>query len=257
MGDVRQPTDEIGVFITFEGGEGAGKTTHIRFLAEALQGRGREVLCLREPGGTSIGEQVRTVLLSTDNAEMVPEAELLLYEAARAQLVAQVIAPALARGCVVLCDRFTDSTRAYQGAGRGLDEQFIEQASSFACQGLVPDRTILLSTGGTATDGLVRATHRGAADRLEGAGLEFHMRVNDSFQRIADEQPQRIRRVVSDKRKSVTARAVFHAVADLFPWMDEPQAFPEGFFEQLDASRSSASPKLGANASDFNQAGVR
>ncbi len=257
MAQPLQPTNEAGVLITFEGGEGAGKTTHIRFLAEALQGRGREVLCLREPGGTAIGEQVRAVLLSTDNDEMAPEAELLLYEAARAQLVGQVIAPALARGCVVLCDRFTDSTLAYQGAGRGLDESFIERASAFACQGLAPDRTVLLSTGGTATDGLMRATHRGAADRLEEAGLEFHMRVNDAFQRMAAAHPQRIRCVVSDKRKSVTARAVFRAVADLFPWMNEPDAFPEGFFERLDVSRGASLPKLGVRAADFDQAGGR
>lgn len=256
MGLPEDRAHPAGVFVTFEGGEGAGKTTHIRFLAEALREHGHEVLCLREPGGTSIGEQVREVLLSTDNDEMAPEAELLLYEAARAQLVRQVIQPALARGCVVLCDRFTDSTRAYQGAGRGLDEAFIEQASAFACQGLVPDRTILLSTGGTATDGLVRATHRGATDRLEEAGLEFHMRVNEAFQRIADEQPGRIRRVVSDKRKSATARAVFQAVSDLFPWMGEPDALPVGFFERLDISRGASSPKLGAAASDFDQAGA-
>lgn len=256
MGLPEDPAHPAGVFITFEGGEGAGKTTHIRFLADALRGHGREVLCLREPGGTSIGEQVREVLLSTDNDEMAPEAELLLYEAARAQLVKQVVQPALARGCVVLCDRFTDSTRAYQGAGRGLDESFIERASAFACQGIAPDRTILLSTGGTATDGLLRATHRGATDRLEGAGLEFHMRVNDAFQRIADAHPERIRRVVSDKRKSVTARAVFQAVSDLFSWMSEPSSFPVGFFEQLDVSRGASSPKLGADASDFDQAGA-
>ena len=108
-----------GIFITFEGGEGAGKTTHIRFLSEALKAHGREVVRLREPGGTDIGERLRGVLLDPRNTALSDEAELLLYEAARAQIVAEVVKPALERGAVVLCDRFTDSTVAYQGYGRG------------------------------------------------------------------------------------------------------------------------------------------
>ena len=134
-----QATDALrGIFITFEGGEGAGKTTHIRFLSETLRAHGREVLCLREPGGTEVGEQLRAVVLDPANGGMSDEAELLIYEAARAQLMAQVIAPALARGAVVLCDRFTDSTVAYQAYGRGLPRMFVDRVNEFACQGVHP-----------------------------------------------------------------------------------------------------------------------
>ena len=136
-----------GAFVTFEGGDGAGKSTHIKFLAQVLEAAGLEVVRVREPGGTSVGEQLRAVVLDPANGEMAPEAELLIYEAARAQIVAQVIAPALARGAVVLCDRFTDSTLAYQGSGRGLSREFIEAANAFAARGIVPDRTIVMKCG--------------------------------------------------------------------------------------------------------------
>lgn len=224
-----------GVFITFEGGEGAGKTTHMRFLAEELTARGREVLHLREPGGTDIGEQLRRVVLDPANEAMDDRTELFVYEASRAQIVAQTIKPALERGAVVLCDRFADSTVAYQAFGRGLDRAFVDQANAFACQGLRPDRTILLVTGGTAKTGLARATHRGA-DRLELAGEAFHARVNEAFVQIAREDPQRVRTVVSDKRKSQTSAAVFRQLQDLFPWMEQVVDDP-AFFARLDVRR--------------------
>lgn len=227
-----------GVFITFEGGEGAGKTTHIRFLANALTERGSEVLCLREPGGTVIGEALRAVVLDPAHAEMVPEAELLIYEAARAQIVAQVIRPALERGAVVLCDRFYDSTIAYQAYGRGLPLDFVRQANAFSTGGLVPDRTILLVCNGSAQTGLLRATHRVGADRLEQAGVDFHTRVNGAFLELAHNDPQRIRTVVSDERKSITAAMVFHQLADLFPWMADANVCNEAFFAPLDAPRT-------------------
>lgn len=210
-----------GIFVTFEGGEGAGKSTHIRILADALRARGREVLCLREPGGTDIGEQLRALVLDPAHDAMADEAELLIYEAARAQLVSEVIAPALKRGAVVLCDRFTDSTIAYQAYGRALSRKFVDQANAFACQGVFPDRTILLVTGGTALTGLVRATHRGGADRLEQAGEDFHDCVNEAFLKIAEADPRRVRVVVSADSKSVTSKAVFAELSDLFPWMTE------------------------------------
>lgn len=227
-----------GVFITFEGGEGAGKTTHIRFLSEALRAHGREVLCLREPGGTEVGEQLRAVVLDPANDGMSDEAELLIYEAARAQLVAQIIAPALKRGAVVLCDRFTDSTVAYQACGRGLPRMFVDRVNEFACQGVHPDRTILMTTGGTADVGLVRATRRGGADRLERAGAEFHARVNEAFLEIARRDPQRVRVVASGGRKSATAAAVFAELGDLFPWMGGVTESDPSFFERLDVKRS-------------------
>ena len=222
-----------GVFITFEGGDGAGKSTHLQLVAEALRERGCEVACVREPGGTIIGEQLRAAVLDPGNYIMAPECELLIYEAARAQLVGQVIRPALERGGVVLCDRFTDSTIAYQAYGRGIDRAFVERANDFACQGVRPDRTVLMLTGGSASVGIERATQHKHADRLEMAGTEFHDRVNDAFARIAREEPARVRVVVSDGAKAATAQKVFAALSDIFPWMgDEAQCTP-AFFERL------------------------
>lgn len=222
------PADQRGVFITFEGGEGAGKTTHIRFLAETLEGMGREVVRLREPGGTDIGEKLRAIVLDPGNAAMCDACELLVYEAARAQIVSQVIAPALERRAVVLCDRFFDSTLAYQGAGRGLDESFIRQANAFACQGVKPDRTIVLMPP-SVEEGLRRATKHGNADRLEQAGEQFHLRVLQAFERLAQEDPQRMRAVVSASKKSETSRAVFSELTDLFPAFEKLLASEEHF----------------------------
>lgn len=226
-----------GVFVTFEGGEGAGKTTHIRFLAAALEDMGREVVCLREPGGTRIGEQLRSVVLDPENDAMGDECELLVYLSARAQLVSEVISPALARGAVVLCDRFTDSTVAYQGFGRGLDLDLIRRANDFACQGVRPDRTILLVPPSTRA-GLARATCNGA-DRLEAAGREFHERVNAAFARLAQDEPERIRTVLSAPRRSETSRAVFAQLADLFPEFDR-LASDRAFFRRIDEAPSPA-----------------
>lgn len=212
----RPATGGRGVFITFEGGDGVGKSTHIRRLATALKDEGREVLVLREPGGTSVGEMLRSVVLDPANDGLSDEAELLIYEAARAQIVAEVIEPALARGAVVLCDRFADSTVAYQAYGRGLDRAFVNAANAFATRGVMPDRTILLVCR-SAADGLVRATARGA-DRLEGAGAAFHDRVASGFAAIAEADPERVRVVDSSGAYRATGAAVRAAVADLFGW---------------------------------------
>ena len=222
-----------GMFISFEGGDGAGKSTHLQLVAEALRMRGHEVVCLREPGGTIIGEQLRQTVLDPGNYIMTEECELLIYEAARAQLVSQIIRPALERGCTVLCDRFADSTIAYQSFGRGLDRGFVERANAFACQGIWPDRTILMLTGGDAEEGIMRATHHKHADRLEMAGSEFHERVNSAFIVLAQEDPERIRLVVSDDTKPRTAAKVFSALSDLFEWMGDPSVCTGEFFEQL------------------------
>jgi dTMP kinase len=228
--------DKEGVFISFEGGEGAGKSTHINFLSETLEERGYQVLCLREPGGTSLGEKLREIVLDAVHQEIVAETELFIYEAARAQIVAEVIKPALAQKAVVLCDRFFDSTLAYQAFGRGLDRDFVERANAFASQGLVPDRTIVLSCGKAARTGLERATKHGAADRLEGEGEDFHTRVNEAFFTIAQACPERIRMVESADLKSQTARRVFEALVDLFPWMGGLVA-DKAFFEKVDVGR--------------------
>ena len=222
-----------GIFITFEGGEGAGKTTHITFLANCLRAMGYEVICLREPGGTNIGEELRNIVLDPQNAGMCDETELLIYEAARAQIIREVIIPALARGAVVLLDRFYDSTIAYQVFGRGLPMAFVRQANGFACQGVHPCRTILLTTGSSAEEGLERATHHGEADRLEQAGSSFHARVNSGFLAIAAENPERIRVVNSSGAKDDTARAIFTELADIFGWDEDSFVWNEGFFDPI------------------------
>lgn len=221
-----------GVFVTFEGGEGAGKTTHISILAEVLESLGREVVRLREPGGTSIGESLRSIVLDPSNKAMCDECELLIYEAARAQIVHEVIAPSLDRGAVVLCDRFYDSTVAYQGGGRGMDALFIDRANAFACQGIRPDRTILLVPP-SVEDGLDRAVQFGQADRLESEGARFHERVRAAFATLSRNDPQRVRTVESASAISDTARAVFCELRDLFPF----EAFlrDETFFKRFDA----------------------
>lgn len=230
-------SDTQGIFITFEGGEGAGKTTHIHFLADVLRARGYEVVCLREPGGTQIGEQLRNVVLDPRNDAMTAETELLIYEAARAQVVAQTIKPALARGAVVVCDRFIDSTVAYQVYGRGLAREFVDAANEFACRGIYPHRTVLMSADGTATTGLVRATRRGA-DRLERAGKDFHARVNEAFFDIARANSKRVRVVFSAGSKSDTAARVFSQLEDLFPWMAEIISHDTELFKRLDTGHS-------------------
>ncbi|MDR2587110.1 MAG: dTMP kinase [Coriobacteriales bacterium] len=203
-----------GVFITFEGGEGVGKSTHILLLALRLEAAGVEVLRLREPGGTRIGEAIRQILLDPTNGEMDDVSELLLYEAARAQLVAQIIEPALARGVTVLCDRFTDSTLAYQGVARGLGLEPVERANYLGSKGLVPRRTIILTHD--PREALERATEEGA-DRLEAEGLAFHTRVLEGFTRIAERDPERVRLVQSREHRAETAEAIFAELADLFP----------------------------------------
>lgn len=228
-----------GIFISFEGGEGAGKSTHIRFLAEALEERGFEVLCIREPGGTVIGEKLRLIVLDTSHTEMAAETELFIYEAARAQIIAEVIKPALEKGSIVLCDRFYDSTIAYQVFGRGLDKDFVISANDFACQGIHPDRTILLSCGNSAKTGLERATHHCDADRLEREGESFHTTVNEAFLAIAKANPDRIRTVVSADCKSSTSKAIFNELGDIFPWMVKPGALPQDFFDRLDEKKVS------------------
>lgn len=179
-----------GTFITLEGADGCGKSTQVALLADAIQAAGREVVRLREPGGTSISEKIRALVLDPDNAEIVPECELLLFEASRAQLVRQVIEPALARGAVVLCDRFYDSTYAYQAAGRALDARVISQANALGSCGVTPDLTLVLDMD--TKDALARAT-RGGADRLEAEGVAFQERVRQGYLDLAAAESGRVR----------------------------------------------------------------
>ena len=201
-----------GVFITLEGADGCGKTTQAGLLADALAARGREVVRLREPGGTPISEKIRALLLDPANAEMCPECELMLYEASRAQLVRQVIEPALARGAVVLCDRFYDSTRAYQAGGRSLPEDLVRRANALGSCGLDPDCTLVFDLDPELA--YARAT-AGGADRMEAEGLAFQRRVRDAYLRLAQAEPARVRVVdASGEREAVAGRALA-AIADL------------------------------------------
>lgn len=178
-----------GVLITFEGGEGSGKSTQITRVMARLEAAGVPSLLVREPGGTRVGEVVREALLDPAHTEMAPRAELLLYEASRAQLVAEKIRPALEAGMVVVCDRYYDSSTAYQGYGRGLPLDEVEALNRIATGGLVPDVTIVLDLDPEA--GLERAT-RGGADRLEAEEIEFHARLRAGFLAIAKAEPERV-----------------------------------------------------------------
>lgn len=201
-----------GTFITFEGGEGTGKSTQIALLRGRLEVSGHTVRVLREPGGTRAGEAIRSILLDTDSEGLSDSAELLLYEAARAQLVAEVIEPAIAAGEVVLCDRFFDSTVAYQGHGRGLALEMIDQLNSIAAAGMAPDRTVLLDI--EVADGLARAT-RGGADRLECEDMSFHERVRGGFLAIAQAEPERVRIVDATGSVEAVAERIVAVLADL------------------------------------------
>ena len=201
-----------GIFITLEGADGCGKSTQAGLLAAAIEATGRETVRLREPGGTKISEKVRAILLDPANAEMVPECELLLYEASRAQLTREVIEPALARGAVVLCDRYYDSTYAYQAGGRELDDALVRRANLLGSCGVVPDRTLVLDLEPSV--GYARAT-AGGADRMEAEGLAFQERVRDAYLRLAAEEPERVRVIDASGEKDEVAARVRASLADL------------------------------------------
>lgn len=180
-----------GLFITVEGIDGCGKSTQARLIAAALEAAGHDVLRLREPGGVKISEQIREILLDPANAEMGDVCELLLYEAARAQLVHQVIRPALAAGKTVVCDRFCDSTTAYQAFADGLDRNMVSQANELAVDGCRPDLTFVFDL--PVEDALRRRSGREAEDRLELKGLEFQERVAAGFRAVAADEPDRVK----------------------------------------------------------------
>jgi dTMP kinase len=177
------------MFVTFEGPEGCGKTSQIPLLAEFLCARGLEVLTTREPGGTRIGDQVRAVLADMENTAMHPRAEILLFQASRAQLVEEVILPALIGGQIVLCDRYADSTLAYQGYGHCRDLAVIRTIIDFATGGLMPDLTFLLDVD--VELGLRRRSSAGNWNRLDAYQVEFHQRVREGYHKLAAAEPQR------------------------------------------------------------------
>lgn len=206
-----------GTFITFEGTEGGGKSTQIQLLADRLRSLGRQVRTLREPGGTPIGEEIRHLLKHSEaNHAMTPESELLLMCASRAQLVREVIQPALKAGEIVLCDRFYDSTTAYQGHGRQLDLELVRSVIDFAIGGTKPHLTVLLHVP-VATSEARRATRKGGSperDRMEEADRAFFERVEQGYQAIARAEPERVR--VIDATRSIEAVA-----ADIWRCVEE------------------------------------
>jgi len=185
----------VGKFITFEGGEGCGKSTQVQRLREALERHGVEVVLTREPGGTWLSEEIRRLIKDQDTDAPCDRSELLLFLAARAQLVKNVIRPALEAGKWVISDRFSDSTLAYQGYGRGLPLDILAAANDFACEGLEPDLTLLLDvtpeTAQARRQGREAATNT-TADRIERAGDDFHARLRRGFAELAKAHPERI-----------------------------------------------------------------
>jgi dTMP kinase len=192
-----------GLFITFEGPDGAGKTTQLRRLADELMQLGHDVVVTREPGGTAISDQIRSIILSPDNQEMVDQAEVLLYAASRAQHVHERILPAIAANKIVLCDRFIDASVAYQAYGLGISADTVKAINHFASSGLQADKTYLLDVPVEVS--LKRLHHRATVsahaplDRIERKSADYHQRVRDAFHHIAEENPDRVTLVKADR----------------------------------------------------------
>lgn len=204
-------------FITFEGVEGCGKSTQLDLLASRLRGIGRSCRITREPGGTVVGEKVRAILMDAAHAELDPMAEWLLIEAARRQHVVEVIAPALRDGALVLlCDRFSDSTEAYQAAGRGLDAEMVADLDGRVRNGIAPDLTLLYDL--EATEGLARARRRDgeAAGRFEAADLALHERVRSRYLEIARREPHRVEVVRVDGDAATVFAQTWRIVSQRF-----------------------------------------
>ena len=197
-----------GKFITFEGCEGSGKSTQIRLLSERLSKEGVKHVVTREPGGSEIAEQIRKIILSGKNTAMTDECEALLYVAARAQHLSEKVAPALAEGTLVLCDRFVDSSLAYQGYARGLDMQFIEGINSVALKNFMPDVTLFLNI--SPEDAFKRKHGADKDDRMEQLGLGFHQKVYEGYLALAEKYPQRIVKVDCGGNKWQTAEVIYN-----------------------------------------------
>lgn len=205
-----------GRFIAFEGGEGAGKSTQARLLADALRARGLTVVVTREPGGTPGAEAIRSLLLSPPGEGWPPQAEALLFAAARADHVAQLIRPALARGEWVICDRFVDSSRAYQGGAGGLGDDAVTTLHAFGSGGLRPDRVILLEGDEAALAGRLAARGE-AADAIEGRPAEYHRAVAAAFRALAAADPQGFARIDAIGAPEEVHTRILVALGDLLP----------------------------------------
>lgn len=207
-------------FITFEGGEGCGKTTQLERLATRLRGCGREVVALREPGGTPLGEAIRELLKHHPAGRgMSAEAELLLFAASRAELVRKCIEPALAAGRWVLCDRFLDSTTVYQGMARGLPEDAVRAVNQLAAGWCLPGLTLVLdmSPGPALERARARTARDGGADRMEAEGADFYEAVRAGFRRLAATDPGRIRLIDAAQAPDTVEQTIWKEVSGAFP----------------------------------------
>ena len=208
----------MSVFITLEGPDGSGKSTQAPRLAERLRRQGRDVLLTREPGGTAIGDQIRRVLMSLDNTSMNPRTEILLFSASRAQIVHEVIRPHLDQGGIVVCDRFYDSTLAYQGYGHRLDLDALKAITKFATGGLVPDVTILLDM--PVERGLARRQKAGDWNRLDAYDVAFHERVREGYFELVKGEPDRWLIIDADGEREAVEEDVWRAVEPRLPAAD-------------------------------------
>lgn len=204
-----------GRFIAFEGGEGAGKSTQARLLADALRSRGIDVVITREPGGTPNAETIRNLLLTMDGEGLPLRAEALLFAAARADHVSALIEPSLAAGKWVVCDRFIDSSRAYQGGGGGLSDQDIMVLHRFGSSGLMPDLTVLIEVDAEVAAQRAQGRDGGQTDRIGGRDASYHARVSQAFTRIAAAEPDRFARIDGNGSKETTHARIMAAVVTL------------------------------------------
>lgn len=216
-------TSTYGILITLEGDDGVGKSTQADLLAAWVEEQGLEVLRVHEPGGTKLGEEIRSILLSKEQEGMAPLAELLLYEAARAQVMQEVIKPALAAGKVVICDRFCDSTLAYQGYGRELGADLVRSLNELACDNCQPARTLLLVLNpAVAQERVVARAEDGEGDRMESAGGGFHERLRDGFAQIAQQEPERVHVIEAEGGVEDVHEAIRTDLASLIAALKQP-----------------------------------
>lgn len=200
-----------GLFITTEGTDGSGKTTQIRLMETYLREKGYDVVVTREPGGTGIGEKIRSLILDPENTQMAAITEMLLYASARAQLVNELIKPAVEAGKIVICDRFVDSSYVYQGFGRGIDLRIIEEVNAVAMNGIQPDITFFFDIDPETSLSRRRASTE--ADRIEKEALDFHIRVYNGYRNLARIYTERIKTIDSN-------RSVEEIFQDLRDWLD-------------------------------------